>query len=281
MAKSSESNKLWGSRFAENSAEILEKFNASIGFDYKLYRHDKRTRPVFRSNAAFQDNVRLLVRAVHDNPEEINMSLEGISMLSEKHGNGIGYKPFFEIFGLGRRSIHDNQQMSTFAKSQRGKTKPSWILEENTDSIIKTIPADTIAMDIPYGENLYYYWGPDELRARSIQYSQPVTFGDDPLYKQYISSSRDITRREQLVVDSAKLLIADVDSNRAIKNSGTSFLNAAHNFNMQTEPFSAETSQKFADAVLDYATKIRRDFANGSPDSEITLPNDWENMWKR
>ncbi len=35
-----ESKKLWGSRFSNNPAEILEKFNASISFDYKLYRHD-------------------------------------------------------------------------------------------------------------------------------------------------------------------------------------------------------------------------------------------------
>ncbi len=32
--------KLWGSRFKVNPAQILEKFNASINFDYKLYRHD-------------------------------------------------------------------------------------------------------------------------------------------------------------------------------------------------------------------------------------------------
>lgn len=32
--------KLWGSRFSENPSEILEKFNASITFDHKLYKHD-------------------------------------------------------------------------------------------------------------------------------------------------------------------------------------------------------------------------------------------------
>ncbi len=35
-----DSKKLWGSRFTDNPAEILEKFNASISFDHKLYRHD-------------------------------------------------------------------------------------------------------------------------------------------------------------------------------------------------------------------------------------------------
>jgi argininosuccinate lyase len=40
VVKNSKSNKLWGSRFTDNPAEILEKFNASISFDYKLYRHD-------------------------------------------------------------------------------------------------------------------------------------------------------------------------------------------------------------------------------------------------
>lgn len=32
--------KLWGARFKEKSAAILEAFNASIGFDYKLYEED-------------------------------------------------------------------------------------------------------------------------------------------------------------------------------------------------------------------------------------------------
>ncbi len=32
--------KLWGGRFSQDSSEILEKFNASIPFDYKLWRYD-------------------------------------------------------------------------------------------------------------------------------------------------------------------------------------------------------------------------------------------------
>jgi len=35
-----EDTKLWGARFKQKSAEILESFNASIGFDYKLYEED-------------------------------------------------------------------------------------------------------------------------------------------------------------------------------------------------------------------------------------------------
>lgn len=34
------SDKLWGSRFKTSAAEILEEFNASIGFDYRLYEED-------------------------------------------------------------------------------------------------------------------------------------------------------------------------------------------------------------------------------------------------
>ncbi|NBV99892.1 MAG: argininosuccinate lyase, partial [Proteobacteria bacterium] len=33
-------SKLWGARFKQKSAAILEAFNASIGFDYKLYEED-------------------------------------------------------------------------------------------------------------------------------------------------------------------------------------------------------------------------------------------------
>ena len=36
----SEDSKLWGARFETGAAEILEEFNASITFDYKLYQED-------------------------------------------------------------------------------------------------------------------------------------------------------------------------------------------------------------------------------------------------
>lgn len=32
--------KLWGGRFAKKTAELMDEFNASIGFDQKLYKHD-------------------------------------------------------------------------------------------------------------------------------------------------------------------------------------------------------------------------------------------------
>ena len=32
--------KLWGGRFQENASEILERFNASLPFDKKLYKQD-------------------------------------------------------------------------------------------------------------------------------------------------------------------------------------------------------------------------------------------------
>lgn len=35
-------SKLWGARFSGGAAQILEEFNASIGFDYKLYKQDIR-----------------------------------------------------------------------------------------------------------------------------------------------------------------------------------------------------------------------------------------------
>lgn len=34
------SSTLWGGRFAENPAELLQKYSESISFDWKLYRHD-------------------------------------------------------------------------------------------------------------------------------------------------------------------------------------------------------------------------------------------------
>ncbi len=36
----SENTKLWGASFSAGAAKLLEEFNASIGFDYRLYRHD-------------------------------------------------------------------------------------------------------------------------------------------------------------------------------------------------------------------------------------------------
>ncbi len=36
----SENTKLWGASFTSGVAKLLEEFNASIGFDYRLYRHD-------------------------------------------------------------------------------------------------------------------------------------------------------------------------------------------------------------------------------------------------
>ena len=32
--------KLWGGRFAKKTAELMDEFNASIGFDQKMYRQD-------------------------------------------------------------------------------------------------------------------------------------------------------------------------------------------------------------------------------------------------
>ena len=32
--------KLWGGRFAKKTAELMDEFNASIGFDRKMYRQD-------------------------------------------------------------------------------------------------------------------------------------------------------------------------------------------------------------------------------------------------
>ncbi len=32
--------KLWGGRFQKNTSELMEDFNSSIGFDYKLYEYD-------------------------------------------------------------------------------------------------------------------------------------------------------------------------------------------------------------------------------------------------
>lgn len=41
MSKSdTENTKLWGASFNASAAKLLEEFNASIGFDYRLYRHD-------------------------------------------------------------------------------------------------------------------------------------------------------------------------------------------------------------------------------------------------
>ncbi len=41
MSKSkAENNKLWGASFSAPAAQILEEFNNSIGFDYRLYKHD-------------------------------------------------------------------------------------------------------------------------------------------------------------------------------------------------------------------------------------------------
>ena len=32
--------KLWGGRFSGGTSDLLERFNASIGFDHKLYKED-------------------------------------------------------------------------------------------------------------------------------------------------------------------------------------------------------------------------------------------------
>lgn len=37
-----DSKKLWGGRFSGSAAQILDEFNASIGFDYKMYKQDIR-----------------------------------------------------------------------------------------------------------------------------------------------------------------------------------------------------------------------------------------------
>ena len=34
------SSKLWGGRFTEATDEFVEQFNASVGFDKRLYKHD-------------------------------------------------------------------------------------------------------------------------------------------------------------------------------------------------------------------------------------------------
>ncbi len=42
MTNQKQETKLWGGRFAEKTAELVELFNASVGFDQRLAEQDIR-----------------------------------------------------------------------------------------------------------------------------------------------------------------------------------------------------------------------------------------------
>ncbi len=81
MSKSSKSKKLWGSRFSDNPAEILEKFNASISFDHKLYRHDiqasiAHAQMLSQQNIISNKEYKTIEKALRQIEEEISLNPE-------------------------------------------------------------------------------------------------------------------------------------------------------------------------------------------------------------
>uniref|UniRef100_A0A8C5A610 Argininosuccinate lyase n=1 Tax=Gadus morhua TaxID=8049 RepID=A0A8C5A610_GADMO len=75
----SEGNKLWGGRFVGNTDPIMEKFNASIAYDQRMWDAD------IRGSKAY---VKALEKAELVTTEEMNSILHGMEQISEEWAKG-------------------------------------------------------------------------------------------------------------------------------------------------------------------------------------------------
>ncbi|XP_013856478.1 argininosuccinate lyase, partial [Austrofundulus limnaeus] len=75
-----EGSKLWGGRFVGDTDPIMEKFNASIGYDQRMWDAD------IRGSKAY---VRALEKAELVSAEEMAQILDGLNQVSEEWSKGV------------------------------------------------------------------------------------------------------------------------------------------------------------------------------------------------
>ncbi len=96
MGENKSNDKLWGGRFAKNTASLMDKFNASIEFDQKLYKYDiegsiAHAKMLSKTNIITEEESKIIIKGLQSILEDIErgkvtfkLELEDVHMNIEK-----------------------------------------------------------------------------------------------------------------------------------------------------------------------------------------------------
>ena len=105
--------KLWSGRFASSAAQILEEYNASIVFDYKLYREDitgslAHVKMLAKQNIITASEAESIAKALIEIREEISQDPRGWAMarISDEDIHMAVEKRLTEMLGDTAKKLH-------------------------------------------------------------------------------------------------------------------------------------------------------------------------------
>ena len=190
MAKKAKSNMMWGGRFSDAPEQAMESINASINFDFRLYKHDilasivhaemlVKTDIITESaGVKIVDGLKVILQEIEDNTFDFKVNLEDIHMNIEAR--------LHDLIGEDAGFLHT-------ARSRNDQVVTDFRLwtRDATDELIKKLK-NLMNIFLSKAETHYDTIMPG---FTHLQVAQPITFGHHLLA--YVEMfSRDIERFE-------------------------------------------------------------------------------------